>query len=587
MTPSFGASLLSHNRARFRLWAPNLDAVTVEIEGAGEIQDASELPMARLTDGWFETEAPAHAGTRYRFRVSPDLLVPDPASHAQAGGVHDASIVVDHNAFDWRHTAWRGRPWHETVLYEIHPGAVGGFAGITEQLPELAALGITAIELMPIAAFPGARNWGYDGVLLYAPASEYGTPKDLKLLIDTAHGLNLMVMLDVVYNHFGPEGNYLGAYARDFYRDDITTPWGDALDVRSPIVRKFFIENAIHWLTDYRFDGLRLDAVHAINDESFLRDLARQARAATPGRHIHLVLENDEQNAALLNAETYDAQWSDDWHHCLHVLLTGEVENYYRDYADGTAARLAHCLAEGFDYQGQPSMHRKGHPRGTPSGHLPPTRFIHFLQNHDHIGNRAFGERLTAIASPDAVRAATVLLLLSPHIPMLFMGQEWAATAPFPFFTGFEGELASAVRDGRRREFAGFAAFADPARRDTIPDPNHPATFAASTPRRGERLDPTHAAWLALHRDLLAIRASQIVPRLPGTTTISAAALDTAAVIARWRMGDGAELTIAANVGRNPCPCPRLEGETLFALNGAGEATLPAQSAIATLKPAT
>ncbi len=546
---TWGATLLAPGRTRFRLWAPDAEAPALEVEGR------PPQPMLAEADGWYAAEAPVGAGARYRFRVSPDLLVPDPASRLQAGGVHDASVVVDPAAYPWQHPDWQGRPWHEVVLYEVHVGALGGFAGVQAQLPRLRDLGVTAIELMPIGAFPGQRGWGYDGVLPYAPHPPYGTPEELKALVDAAHGLGLLVFLDVVYNHFGPDGAYLHAFARPFFNEGIHTPWGAAIDFRQPAVRAYFEDNALLWLNEYRFDGLRFDAVHAIAEADWLDSLASRLRRETPGRHIHLVLEN-EHNAArhLMPRGDFNAQWNDDGHNILHPLLTGEKEGYYEDFHDQGATKLATMLAEGFLFQGQHSAHL-GAPRGEPSGHLPPTAFVLFLQNHDQVGNRAFGERLAALAHPQALHAATALLLLSPQIPLLFMGEEWAATAPFLFFTDHNAELAPLVTAGRRREFAKFAAFQDPARRETIPDPNDPATFQASIPDPAEAAAPHHAETLALHRSLLALRHRHIVPRLPGAQALGARAVGDDAVLARWRLGDGATLTIATNLGPRHAAC--------------------------------
>jgi maltooligosyltrehalose trehalohydrolase len=572
--------MLEDGGTAFRLWAPDAATVTVEIEGR------PPTPMIATGDGWHQATVSCPAGTSYRFRVRPDLAVPDPASRAQAGDVHDASLVVDPRAYAWKHEGWAGRPWHEAVIYELHVGLCGGFAGVTQRLAALADLGVTAIELMPIADFAGSRNWGYDGVLPYAPDAAYGTPDALKALVDTAHGLGLMVFLDVVYNHFGPDGNYIGTYASAFWRSDLSTPWGDAIDFRQDAVRAFFIRNALHWIEEYRFDGLRFDAVHAIEDPDFLTVLAAAIRARTGAdRHVHLVLENENNAAHLLRdgpgRPGFDAQWSDDLHHCLHVLLTGEDEAYYEDFAVSPATQLARCLEQGFAFQGEISGH-VGKPRGEPSGHLPPSCFVICLQNHDQIGNRAFGERLGALAHPDGMRAATALLLLTPQIPMLFMGQEWAATAPFLFFTDLHGELAEAVRQGRRREFAKFAAFADPARREKIPDPNALATYEASRPDPAQAREPVHAAWLDLHRQLLACRAARIVPHAAGARSLGATVLGTAAVRAAWRLDDGSTLTVALNLGDDALACA-LPGAVLYATPGADAATLPARGFVATL----
>lgn len=542
----FGATLQPDGTTRFRLWAPSVPAVTLQIEGA------EPVPMRAAGDGWFEAVAPVGAGARYRYQLPDGLAVPDPAARAQAGDVHSPSLVVDPESYRWKHGDWRGRPWHEAVVYELHVGAFGGFNGVRKRLAALKALGVTAIELMPIADFPGGRNWGYDGVLPFAPDAAYGTPDELKALIDAAHGEGLMIMLDVVYNHFGPDGNYLNAYAAEFFDPDVHTPWGAAIDFKRPQVRDFFTQNALMWLCEYRFDGLRFDAVHAISPQSFLLDLAAAIRSGVePGRPVHLVLEHEGNRASLLrtgpDAPGFDAQWADDWHHCLHVLLTGESEGYYESFQQ-PATQLARALAEGFVFQGEVSPHHK-EPRGEPSGHLPPTAFVICLQNHDQIGNRAFGERLTQLADPEALHAASALLLLTPFIPMLFMGEEWGTKHPFLFFTSHNEELAKLVRDGRRKEFRHFAAFQDEAKRAQIPDPNAPATFEASIPDPDEAQQGEHAATLALHRELLALRREHIIPGIPGCRSTGAAALGDKAVQGGWRLGNGRQLTVASNFG--------------------------------------
>jgi maltooligosyltrehalose trehalohydrolase len=594
---SFGAQMIAPGKTRFRLWAPTAKSAAVDIENGVSMPLAADVED---TGGWFQAEVDCGPGTRYRYRImsqtAGEVIVPDPVSRAQDGDVHDASIVVDPNAYRWRHPEWAGRPWHETVLYELHVGALGGFDGVAQRLPELAALGITAIELMPIADFPGARNWGYDGVLPFAPDAAYGTPEQLKSLIDTAHGLGMMVFLDVVYNHFGPDGNYLGSYAGHFFRDDMRTPWGQAIDFRREQVGNFFIENAVYWLHEYRFDGLRFDAVHAISEQKWLEHLSERVRASIePGRHVHLVLEHDGNAAHLLERSTdrlFDAQWNDDGHHVLHVLLTGEQGGYYVDYADQAAAKLARCLAEGFVYQGDPSPHRNGEARGEPSAHLPPTSFVLFLQNHDQIGNRAFGERLTSLAHPLALRAASALLLLSPQIPMLFMGEEFGAAQPFLYFTSHaDPALADAVREGRRQEFAQFSAFSDPEKRARIPDPNDENTFRSSIPLEG-----ASSSWLSWISALLGVRHGQIIPRLPGAGAVGAEAIGPAAVAAHWRMGDGTILVIAINLAgsavkpardvvSNPAGADLLfETDGALACLAAGE--LPPYSFVALLEPA-
>ncbi|HET6467274.1 MAG TPA: malto-oligosyltrehalose trehalohydrolase [Geminicoccaceae bacterium] len=580
----FGAALRDDGRVRFRLWAPDLEELRLALEDRGET-----LPMQPVGGGWFELVTDrAGAGSRYRYLLPDGLAVPDPASRGQAGGVHGASLVVDPGRYAWRHADWRGRPWHEAVVLELHLGTFspeGTFRGAISKLAHLRSLGVTAIEIMPIAAFGGARNWGYDGVLLYAPADCYGTPDDLKALIDAAHGEGLMVLLDVVYNHFGPDGNFLPRYAGAFFNPGEPTPGGPAIDYRRPEVRDFAIHNALYWLEEYRFDGLRLDAVHAIQDPGephLLDELAARVRETLGAeRHVHLILENDANEARRLaravgGADRYDAQWNDDWHHCAHVLLTREGEGYYAPYTERPHAMLARSLAEGFVYQGEVSPNHGG-PRGEPSAGLAPTAFIDFLQNHDQIGNRAMGERLAALAEPRALEALTALLLLSPQVPMLFMGEEWGTERPFLFFTDFEGELRDAVREGRRKEFARFPAFADPERRARIPDPNDPATFARSRLDWNEPELPAHAARLALVRRLLALRHEFLVPRLAATEGHAgeATAPGDGTVRAGWRLGDGSRLLVLANLGDGAATgLERPDAELLVAVPGEADAAL-------------
>ena len=550
----YGANLQADGRTKFRLWAPAQETVSVALEN-GPI-----LPMARTSDGWFEAVAVCGGGSRYRYRLADGTLVPDPASRFQPDDVHGPSAVIDPCAYRWRNGEWTGRPWHEAVLYELHVGVLGGFRGVAKLLPGLAALGITAVELMPINDFPGRRNWGYDGVLPYAPDSAYGTPDELKALVDAAHGLGLMIFLDVVYNHFGPDGNYLSLYAPQFFRDDHHTPWGPAIDFRKAEVRAFFTENVLYWLVEYRFDGLRFDAVHAIEEQDWVDEMAATVRTTVePERHVHLVLEHHNDASHL--AKEVDAQWNDDGHNVLHVLLTDEDGGYYADYADKPAEKLARCLADGFIFQGEYSDYL-GAPRGMPSGHLPPTAFVLFLQNHDQIGNRAFGERLTTLADPAALEAAIALVMLCPQIPLLFMGEETASRTPFLFFTEHGSELADAVREGRRNEFARFAAFSDPAKRTHIPDPNAARTFEASVAHGDLTLGAKREA---LYRQLIDLRRTEIVPRLNATRSVEARAIGQKAVVARWQLGDGAMLTLATNLGAQPIPIAPPAGSLLFA----------------------
>jgi maltooligosyltrehalose trehalohydrolase len=511
----FGPELAADG-VTFRLWAPA--ARSVEL-----VADRTER-MRPQPDGWHAlTVAGARAGTRYKFRIDGELDVPDPGSGFQPDDVMGPSEVIDHAAYRWQATDWRGRPWEDAVILELHVGTFtpqGTFRAAIDKLDHVVDAGFTAIELMPLGDFAGRRNWGYDGVLLYAPDSAYGRPDELRALIDAAHGRGLMVFLDVVYNHFGPEGNYLGRYAPQFF-DKGSTPWGQAIDYRVPQVRAFAIENARHWLDRYHFDGLRLDAIQTIiepGEPSVLAELSRAvgALAQESGRPIHLVVENDDNSANLLApldavpAGKFRAQWNDDYHHAWHVLLTGETHGYYADHAATPLARIARVLASGFDYQGERSPFRAGRRRGQRSGELSPLAFIDFLQDHDQIGNRALGERIDALADAPAIEAALAVTLLAPMPPMMFMGEEWGARTPFPFFCDFKGALAEAVRKGRRAEFEdAYARYGD-----AIPDPLAEATFRSAVLDWHEPQSETGRTRLALVRDLLTVRRQKVVPLL-------------------------------------------------------------------------
>ncbi|HEY9131285.1 MAG TPA: malto-oligosyltrehalose trehalohydrolase [Dyella sp.] len=548
----YGAQPMGDGDTLFRLWAPDANKIAV-------VTDDAAYPMQALGDGDWEATAPLAAGTRYRYEID-NQRVPDPASCAQTGDIDGASIVVDPDAYRWRHDAWRGRSWEEAIVCELHVGLLGGFDGVRAALPALLDAGYTAIQLMPVAEFPGARNWGYDGVLPYAPDASYGSVEALKALIDDAHGLGLMVLLDVVYNHFGPYGNYLATYAEDFFRSDTPTPWGPAIDFRRRQVRRFFIDNALMWLNDYRFDGLRLDAVHAIRPRGFLERLADAIRRGVdPERRIHLILENEHNDARLLR-DDYVAQWNDDGHNALHVLLTGETEGYYADYAGDPTAALQRVLAEGFAFQGQ--RDRRGVRRGQPSAHLPPTSFVFFMQNHDQVGNRPLGDRLASLLPLPRWKVATALVALCPMIPLFFMGDEWACDTPFFYFTSHPGELAAQVREGRRREFAHFAGFSHPAQRERIPDPNAAATFDASRPRGSDTaLALATRTWFGA---LLGVRKQHLIPHLRGTRAVACARLGKSALRAQWQLADGRLWTLGFNVGADAVACMAPAGAQLL-----------------------
>jgi maltooligosyltrehalose trehalohydrolase len=551
---------------RFRIWAPGCDSLSLVLEA-----DNRTLPMRKEPDGFFELHVPgAGPGTLYRFQLPDGLKVPDPASRFQPQDVHGPSEVIDPEAFQWSET-WKGRPWSEVVLYELHVGAFtpeGTFLAAIGKLDHLANLGVTAIEIMPISDFPGGRNWGYDGVLPYAPDSSYGRPEDLKALVEAAHARGIAVLLDVVYNHFGPDGNYLPTYAPNFFTDRHKTPWGAAINYdgeHARPVREFIIRNALYWVEEFHLDGLRFDAVHAIiddGDKHLLDELAERVRGSTD-RPLHLLLENEENDPSRLGRENnepthYTAQWNDDVHHVLHVAATHERTGYYADY-EGNTDLLGKALAEGFGYQGQ-MMPYRGSPRGEPSDMLPPGAFVAFIQNHDQVGNRAFGDRLGTIAAPEAMRALAATYLLLPQAPMIFMGEEWGAKEPFPFFCDFGGDLADAVRKGRREEFARFPEFQDPEMRDRIPDPLAESTFE-SAKLDWSRIDE---ALLAHYRDLISVRRRHIVPLLTQITRGgSAKTYGDEAVELRWQAGPRT-LVIAANLSDRGVDFPPSSGELLW-----------------------
>jgi maltooligosyltrehalose trehalohydrolase len=549
--PQWGAVLMGED-TRFRLWAPDVDQVSLCLPDAAH-------DMQSDGDGWFALTIPAPAGTPYAFALPGGQRVPDPASRLQIDTVHGTSVVTspDH---DWQHDR-PDLPWHAAVIYECHIGTFtqgGTYRAAIEKLPHLAELGVTVLELMPVAHFGGDRGWGYDGVLPFAPHPAYGTPADLRALIDAAHGHGLMVLLDVVYNHFGPDGNYLHLYASQFFDASRQTPWGAGIDFAADPVRRFFTENAIYWLRDFNLDGLRLDAIDHVrdphSDPEFLVTLARTIRAILD-RPVHLTTE-DNRNITHLHERAggqvslMTAEWNDDWHNAAHVLLTGETAGYYDRFADDSTGLLLRAMTEGFGTKGAGGT-------GTTSGHMPPDVFIDFLQNHDQIGNRALGERLTVLADAPHLRAMQAVLLLSPHVPMMFMGDEWDEMNPFLFFAGFDGELAEAVTTGRRSEFADFQTFDAP----DLPDPIDPQTFERSRIDWGRLDTDTGRAAFLRHRDLLRLRRDRIVPLIPGTGPDcgrSLAAPDRCLAV-DWHLGGGV-LSVRANLSNSAVTLPDAAG---------------------------
>ncbi|MBX4937442.1 malto-oligosyltrehalose trehalohydrolase [Rhizobium binae] len=573
MTKMMFGPAFSEDGILFRLWAPLHERVSVRIE------DAAPRPMQATEDGWHRCMvADAGAGTRYRFVLPDGLEVPDPASRFQPQDVHGPSEVVDLSSYRWNSSEWTGRPWEEMVIYELHVGcftAQGTFRAAIDRLDHLHELGVTALQIMPVSDFPGRYNWGYDGVLPYAPDSSYGRPEDLMALVDAAHERGISVFLDLVYNHFGPDGNYIPSYA-PLFTDHHKTPWGHGINYDgegSEMIREFVIENALYWITEFRLDGLRFDAVHAIKDDSkehLLHALARRIRAAAGDRHVHLLVENEENDSELLQRDgsgavrLFTAQWNDDLHHVLHIAATGETFGYYADYA-GDADKLGRALAEGFVFQGEHMPYRGG-SRGRPSGHLPPTAFVSFIQNHDQIGNRALGDRIMAASPADAVKAVISIYLLAPQVPMLFMGEEWAAGEPFPFFCDFDEDLNDKVRKGRREELSRLPGFDA----DELLDPTAPSTFAAA------KLDWSKCASserLEFYRRLLDLRHQRIVPLLKGAGGGNAAHRSDGATFAvDWTLAGDRRLHLDANLGSEAVRPPKRcdQGETIFCL-GSGD----------------
>lgn len=588
ITARWGAKLIEGNGARFCLWAPGADALSLRHRGR-------DISMEHIGDGWFEViVVEASADDEYMFVLPDGRAVPDPASRRQAGDVHGPSLIVDPR-YQWQNSGWRGRPWEEAIISEIHIGTFtpeGTFRAAAEKLTHLAETGITAVEVMPVAQFAGNRGWGYDGVLQYAPHCAYGTPADFKAFIDTAHGLGIMVLLDVVYNHFGPEGNYLPSYAPGFFREDRETPWGAAIDFGRNPVRHFFIENAIYWIDEFRLDGLRLDAVEQIHDTSekhVLSAMADEVKAAFADRQVHLVVEDQRNLVELLDRDesgapkAYEAEWNDDFHHVAHIIATGETIGHYKPFADQLWHKLRIALQHGFIYPDRTD------PPELPVGerrYLPPTAFVDFLQNHDQIGNRAFGERLVSLSDPDMLDALTAILLLSPHIPFLFMGEEYRERQPFYFFTDYTGELAKIVREGRMAEAEGFGGLKAERSLADLPDPNAFSTFENSKLDWQLRESEEGRKNLAFVSELLALRKTYIVPLLWQSWAIGSDVLEApeGAVAVSWKF---ANLTLAlrANLSGQALILPSVAGTVIYERYGktgkpAEDGALPPHSVV-------
>jgi maltooligosyltrehalose trehalohydrolase len=499
---------------RYRVWAPAHESIEVRVYTEGGAV-ARTVPLLPAGDGCFEgIDAAGRAGDWYKFRLPNGGEFPDPASRAQAAGVHGPSRVVEARGFVWHDATWARPAFRDLIIYELHVGTFspeGTFRSAIERLEYLHDIGINAIELMPVADFPGARGWGYDGVLQFAPAEAYGSPDDLRALVDAAHALGIAVLLDVVFNHFGPAGNYMSQYAPAFFSSEEKTPWGDAINfghAHSAAVRAFYRANLLYWMEDFHLDGFRLDATHAIIDASEPHMLAELA-ALVQARGGYMIAEDDRNEARLITDRAqggygFDAVWADDFHHIVEVGLI-EASVYRRDF-EGDLAELEKALQQGWLYTGQFSK-RRGKPKGTPAGNLPPERFVFCISNHDQIGNRALGERLNHLVSPAAYRAASALLLLTPHTPLLFMGQEWGASTPFQYFTDHDEELGRAIEQGRRAEFR--EAFASSRERGEVPPCQAESTFLRSKLNWPELDRREHAQILALYRELIRLRREQ------------------------------------------------------------------------------
>ncbi|HYL79755.1 MAG TPA: malto-oligosyltrehalose trehalohydrolase, partial [Candidatus Acidoferrum sp.] len=507
----WGATCLPDGRVRFRVWAPRCRTVAVRIVGPAPRDPVNMAPSGQ---GWFEASLQQIGpGARYVYVLDGERQRPDPASRALPEGVHGPSEVIDTGAFPWADGSWRGLAFRDAVIYELHVGTFapeGTFAGVIPRLERLKHLGVNTLELMPVASFPGLRNWGYDGVGLFAPQRTYGGPEGLWRLVDACHTRGLAVMLDVVYNHLGPEGNYLAEYG-PFFTDRYTTPWGpavnyDGADGRG--VREFIIANALHWVREYHIDGLRLDAVHGIFDASCAHILcelnqAVQRLARRLGRRVAVVAESDLNDRRIVDPVRQGGyglagQWNDDFHHGLHALLTGERHGYYVDF--GSIPRLAKAYTHGFVYDGQRSAFR-GRRHGTPSRDIPGERFVVCGQNHDQVGNRARGDRLSRLVGFEALKLAAAAVLLSPYVPLLFMGEEYGERAPFLFFTDFgDPALRTAVGRGRQEEFAAFGWTGD------VPDPQDEGSFIRSKLDWELRTQEPHCRLWEYYRALLHLR---------------------------------------------------------------------------------
>ena len=564
-----GVELISPSTAHARVWAPACRRIDVLIDRA--FGDRATVALQPEQNGFFAGELPdTRSGDRYQFLLDGELARPDPASRFQPEGPHGPSEVIDPHAFEWTDDAWPGVSPQGQVIYEMHVGTFtreGSWAAAAEELPELARLGVTVVEMMPVAEFSGRFGWGYDGVDLYAPTRLYGRPDDLRRFVDRAHQLRIGVILDVVYNHLGPDGNYLGDFSPDYFTGKYENDWGRAINFEGPApAREFFVENAPYWIDEFHFDGLRLDATQDVRDASathVIADIVARARAAAPHRRVYVVAENEPQETRLVRKPAsggfgVDALWNDDYHHTACVALTGRREAYYHDYS-GSPQEFVSSLKYGYLFQGQWYTWQKQN-RGSSSLDLPGHAFIHFLENHDQVANTAFGQRLHQLASPGRYRALTALTLLGPATPLLFQGQEFSSSAPFQYFCDHEGELRDSIRAGRREFLAQFPSTLDPDVQAALPEPDDERTFERSKLDFSER--ETNAASYRLHRDLLSLRRSDSTIAAAATCPVDGAVIAPHAFVIRYGRGSVNDRLLLVNLGPDlflaPVPEPLL-----------------------------
>lgn len=574
---SWGAEYTAAGEVRFRIWAPSLERLTLRLDG-------EDVPMSPAVDGWFELlVSNVVPGTPYAFILPDGLAVPDPAGRALKADVHGPSLIVDPTAYRWRNTSWKGRPWSEAVIYELHVGTFteeGTFAAAAEKLEDLAAIGITVIEMMPVAAFGGERGWGYDGVLFYTPHPVYGTPDDMKAFIDRAHELGLMVMLDVVYNHFGIDGNYLSVYAPEVMHTE-GTPWGPTIDFTRKPCRDFVIENALYWLEEFNLDGLRLDAADQIKDEDtqvhILEELALVVRETLKGRHVHLVLEDargitrfherDADNSVRL----YDGVWNDGYHHLIHAWATGEHGGHFRPFAENFWPRIGKTMATGFALQGETIAGKGDKIFGEPSGHLPPVTFVNFVQNHDQVGNRARGDRLWNQVDPALRDRLLAMLLLSPQIPLVFMGDEFASRSHFFFFSDYPEELQQNTPEDRLKQARDFGA-GDDVTVDEVTDPDDRETFLISKMDWEEGKTPKAQEARLRFKELVDKRREYLMPLLSnvGGGVGHLLKAEEGILAIDWQLGD-VRWQFRANFTDSRAVVPPVQGTTVHALPEAAE----------------